>query len=318
MMLPAADPTEFLTRHVVPRQAGGTEGSWCTLAGLLAGDAAALRAAHRGLVEAGHPPKAAANYLVGWVGGGLGRTVGFVWAMADAGVLVDERVRWRMLPGGWPDLIDVGDCRVVVGPGHPWSSGRGVDVLDPEVAAATVVGSLVTLLDPLLRVAGSLARVGRTSLWSEVADGIAQATAGSPDLPGCERGIGRLEELLAVPDAPWRRRASLWTADSRVGPMVVTRRGGCCLAYTTSPVGEVAGEGAGEAAGAGAGEAAAGEGAAGVDPVDPAAAYAARFPREPDRPAYCADCRFREPADVEARQVCWAELVAASSAPPGQ
>ncbi len=310
MLLPAVGPGEFIARHVVPRQVGAAQppsaGSWCSLADLLADDAAPLRAAHRALVDAGHPPKAAANYLVGWVGGGLGRTVGFLWAMGDAGVLVDERVRWRMLPGGWPDRIDVADCPVAVRSGHPWESAPGVHVHDSDsTVAAVVVDALAALLDPLLRAVGTLARVGRTSLWSEVADGIAQATAGSPDLPGGDSGVARLEALLATPGSPWRRRASMWTVDSSAGPMVVTHRGGCCLAYTTPPVDGVAVE------------VETVDGSAARDgPVDPTVAYAARFPREPDRPAYCADCRFRGPADVEARQVYWAELVAASSAQP--
>lgn len=295
MLLTAPTPAAFLATHVNDRQARHDEeatGSraWRSLHDLLEGDARLLRDLHATIVASGEPPKAAVKYLVGWVGGFLAETVGYVFATADAGVLASDRVRWRFHPDGWTDRVDLSGCTLVVTAGHPWSGLEGVDtVADDDTVRAVTVDALVRTLTPLVEAGRALARLGRNAVWCEVADGLGMATACAPALERLGPTIPRLEALLAAPGVPWRTRPTLWQATGRTGPMVIARKGGCCLAYTG-----IAADGADE------------EPDEDVDADH--RAYRERFPRVPGEPAYCSTCCFREPDEVEARQVFWTDL----------
>lgn len=310
MLLPGASPAAFLATHLEVRQGrydaaepgAPPSGRWVDRDQLLADGAAAMVAAHARLADAGTPPRVAVRYLAGWLGGSLAEAVGYVLAMTGAGVVADRSVRWRLLPGGWPDRTELGGCRVVVPPGHAWAGSEGVEVVsDEDEVAARVVAGLVDTLDPLVGAWRLLAPVGSVNLWAEVADGLGAATAATVGVPRPAATVDALERVLAVPGAPWRRAPRLWCAPSGDGPVVVAQKGGCCLAYTVpvpqdEPVWEPA-----------------------DDDESPAAAYARRFPMSAAEPRYCSSCRFRDAADVEDRLVCWAELVAphpASSSDP--
>jgi hypothetical protein len=263
---------------------------WRTLEEMLADDARLLREVHGQMVAAGDPPKAAAKYLAGWVGGFLGEVVGFMYATTGAGVLADGTVGWRFHPDGWPDRVDVTGTRVVVPAHHPWSGQPGVQTVDDDRAVRRrVVEALDDALTPHLAAVRTLAKVGRSSLWAEVADGVGSATAASPELAGSVTTIPAVESLLCAPGAPWRARPRLWAVASAVGPLVVAHRGCCCLAYTGLS----------------------GEPDPAEEDLDPEhRAYEERFPPVEGEPQYCSTCCLRDPADVEARQVFWAELQA--------
>lgn len=236
MLRSVGSPAE-LARVVEDRQArhdpagGPAGGRWVTLADLLADDAALLRSAHDGLVATGAPPKAAANHLVAWIGGALGETVAFVLVATGAGVLVDGRARWRLQPGGWADRTDVSACDLVVPAGHPWQGSARVRAeADGQVVAQTVA-ALVTDLTPYVEACSGLATVSRASLWAQVADGIGWAAAADPGVAGLDQAVPTLDALLDAPGTPWRKRPCLWRAGSACGPVLVARKGGCCLAY---------------------------------------------------------------------------------------
>jgi len=291
IMLEAPTPAAFIDTHLLPRlerhDDGGTDldnGVWLTLADMLAEDAALLRDVHTAMVAGGDPAKAVANYFAGWVAGYLAEVVGFVWVTADAGVVVDETVRWRLHSEGYPDRIDVSRCRVVVRDTHPWAGCAGVDDLPTrDDVRRQTTEALVAFLTPFIETCRTLAKVGRNALWAEVADGLATATALAAHIDAGE-GIPRVQELLDADGMPWRKRPKLWTAEGRCGPMVVVQKGGCCLAYT-----------------------------GGDDDHDHEdeehRLYVERFPKIEGQPAYCATCSFREPHDVEARQVFWSDLM---------
>jgi hypothetical protein len=299
MLLAASSPEEFLATHLAARQARHDDSpddgarEWRTLADLLADDATLLRGAHATMTEAGDPPAAAANYLMGWVGGLLGEAVGFVLATAGAGVLAGPSARWRFHPDGWPDRVDLSGCGVVVPQGHPWVTAGGVRVVATAGEVDRLVAeALVEVLAPYVEACRSLARIGRTSLWAEVADGVGSATSATPEIQALGPTIQRLQSLLHAPGVPWRRRPTLWCADGESGPIVVAQKGGCCLAYTGITDEDALTDDDSE-----------------VDPDH--RAYQQRFPHLAGEPYYCATCRFRHRQDVEERQVFWADLLAA-------
>jgi hypothetical protein len=308
VLLTAPTPAEFFATHLAARQARHDEGpedvprEWRTVAELLADDAEVLRKAHAAMTEAGDPPRAVANYLVGWVGGFLGEAVAFVLATAGAGVLAGPSTRWRFHPDGWPDRVDVSSCPVVVPPGHPWAGLDGVRVVGSEAEVdRQVADALVDILTPYVEACRTLARIGGASLWAEVADGIGAATATTPELEALGPTIPRVQALLHIPGVPWRTRPALWCAEGGRGRMVVVQKGGCCLAYTATVEDD------------------ADPPEDATQPVDAAQdpehrAYQQRFPHVPGAPYYCSTCRFRDRADVEARQVFWSDLLAARKA----
>ena len=312
--LPVVRPDEWrrFAREVIePRHAsmlgdaGAADGRWVSLTDMLAGDAALLRAAHAGLVAGGSAPQAAAKHLVGWIGGWLARTVGFAYAAEGAGVLADSSVRWRLLPGGWPDRVDVAGCSVVVPPGHGWAGGVTQEtVVDGAgILPEAVVAALSSELEPLVAGATGLAKVGRAALWSEIADALGDAASGDARLAADPATTPALERLLAARGAPWRVRPRLWCATGESGPRTVCHRGGCCLAYLATPPPTETDQTA--------------QTAQAAQPAEPAEtatpeerarlSFAARFPPASGDRGFCANCRFREAGDVEERTVFWCD-----------
>jgi hypothetical protein len=296
MLLPSPTPAQFLAEHLdahttrledaEPADSPGFR--WLSHDDLLRDNGALLRERHGILVGTdGTPAPAAAKYLAGWIGGVLAESVGFVFAMASAGVLADESVRWRLHPDGWIDRVDVSRCRFAVPAGHPWADRPDAQVLpDLDAVGRTTVASLATLLTPVLGVCRTLARVGWTSLWAEVADGLGLALTFAPDLREAPSAVDPLQLLLESPGAPWKKRPYLWVENRSSGPFLMGRKGGCCLSYT--------------------------EEREPTDPADPALddyhrAYLERFPPVRDAPDYCSTCSFRSLDDVQARQVFWLE-----------
>lgn len=211
--------------------------------------------------------------------------VGFVWVAAGAGVVVDETVRWRLHPEGYPDRIDISRCRVVVSETHLWAGCAGVEVVPTtDDVRRRTTDALVAFLTPFIETCRTLAKVGRNALWAEVADGLGMATAQASHIDQGQ-GIAQLQELLEAEGVPWRKRPKLWTAQGTCGPMVVVQKGGCCLAYTGTENHEHEHE------------------------DEEHRLYAERFPRKDDEPAYCSSCSFRASDDVEARQVFWSDLM---------
>lgn len=304
---PPATPTAYLATDLEAWQArwdeaGGSGGSWRTLADLLQHDGATLRSAHASLVEAGEPPAAAAKYLVGWVGGLLAGAVAHGYALTGAGFLPGPATAFRVQPGGWPDRVDLGTADVVVPHGHPWAGVAGVRTLGPEPGcpdrdpvadpvADAVVAGLREVLTPLIDRVRTLAKVGPVALWAEVADGLATAVANQPEVPATLEAVAAVERLTRAAAAPWRKRPALWVGSCAHGPTVIGQKGGCCLAYTRPEV-----------------------------DLDLAAypeahrRFYTRFP--PGSPRYCGNCSFREPADVEAREVFWIEERLGRPEPP--
>ncbi len=296
MLLPSPTPVGFLAEHLDAHTArletadppDSSGFSWLSHEDLVRADGAQLRERHEVLVGAGDTPAAAAaKYLAGWTGGVLAESVGFVFAMASAGVLADESVRWRLHPDGWFDRVDVSRCPIAVPAGHPWAGRPDTQVLpDIDAVGRATVAGLTDVLTPLLGVCRRLARVGWNSLWAEVADGLGLALTFTPRLCEAPSAVDPLRLLLETPGAPWKKHPQLWVGDPSGGPFVMGRKGGCCLAYT--------------------------EEREPVDPADPALedyhrAYLERFPPTRDAPDYCSTCSFRSLDDVEARQLFWLE-----------
>jgi hypothetical protein len=296
MLLRSPTPERFLAEHLdahatrleTSDQPDSSGFRWISHEELVRADGALLRERHEAVVAIeGAPAAAAAKYLAGWTGGALAESVGFVFAMASAGVLADESVRWRQHPDGWFDRVDVSGCRFVVTAGHPWAGRPDVRVLpDVDAVCRATVAGLAALLTPVLGVCRTLARVGWTSLWAEVADGLGMALTFTPRLREAPSAVGPLRLLLETPGAPWKKHPELWVGDPSGRPFVMGRKGGCCLAYT--------------------------EEREPADPADPDLedyhrAYLKRFPPSPGACDYCSTCSFRSHDDVEARQLFWLE-----------
>ena len=231
-----------------------------------------------------------------WFAGGLADTVGFMLAMAGAAPLVElDATRWRMDPDGWPEYADPGAVPVAVPAGHPWAGlPDTVCVADERAVAARAVTALAAAVSPIVEAGHRLARVGRTALWAEVADGVGLPLLHEVDLPVDAAAVHRLRLALAVPGAPWRRRPDLRVAATADGAAYLGRKGGCCLSYQCPP---------------------------GPEP-DPDAldlrerAYRERFPARPDQPPYCSTCSLRDLTDCEDRQRFWLRQERAARQPP--
>lgn len=293
MLLPAPSPSAWLATRLAARYGAPTppqDTGWWSVRDMLADDAAWLRSLHQQLsAGAGVPPRAAANYLAGWVGGTLAGAIGFALTASGAGfVLEREQVRWRQHTGGWIDAVDLGAPHVLVPPGHPWAGQPEIEVIADAAALRTrTVRALVDVLRPIVDACHGLARVGKVGLWNEVGDGLGMALAFQRTIPARAELVEMLDAAVATPGAPWKARPSLDIADSALGPVYVGQKGGCCLAFTRSEH-EVVDAGAGVAG--------------------PAhLAYLARFPQVPGEPQYCSTCRFRTPDDCQARQLFWLE-----------
>lgn len=291
---------QSLERHAVAMAEGPEDAAptWVLPDELLADDGAALRQIHDRLVAGGSAtPAAAAKWVLGWTAGSLAEAVGFVLATHGAGLLLDSgETRLRMTSGGWADRVRPVGVRLVVAAGHPWSGADGVSTVPGEADVDDrTLRSLTAVVAPFVEVVRGLARVGRRSLWSEVADSFGGAVAFDPDVPVDESTSQRLERSLDAPAAPWGRRPRLGVAPSGSGPFYVMQRGGCCLAYQCPQ--ESAADGDAE------------------DTDDDLRAYRDRFPAVPGEAAYCGTCSLRDPADCDARRQFWVERRRLAPAP---
>jgi hypothetical protein len=301
---PLSRVRESLERHAVAMAEGADDATatWLTPGDLLARDGAALREIHDRLVAGGSAiPAAAATWVLGWTAGSLAEAAGFVLATHGAGLLLDSgETRLRMTSGGWADRVRPVGVRLVVTAGHPWSGADGVSTVPGEADVDDrTLRSLTAVVAPFVEVVRSLARVGRRSLWSEVADSFGGAVAFDPGVPVDEATSRRLERALAAPAAPWGRRPRLGVAPSGSGPFYVMQRGGCCLAHRCAQE-----------------TAAAGDAEDTDDADDDLRAYRDRFPAAPGEAAYCGTCSLRDPADCDARRQFWVERRRLAPAPP--
>jgi hypothetical protein len=290
LLLRAATPQEWLATHLEARQSAHDDPAagqprWVGVADLLADGAAPLRAAHARLVAAGGtPPAAAAKWLVGWFAGGLADASGYLLAAASAALLVPAgATRFRLHPGGWPERTDPGTAAVAVAESHPWAGRPGVRVVrDDRAVAALAVDALAPAVEPVVAACRTLARVGTSGLWTEVADRFGLAVLHELDLPVDPAVVDRLQEALHTPGRPWRRAPELRVAHGPDGPAYLGRKGGCCLAYRCPP-----------------------GPALDLDALDERLrTWYTRFPLD-DGPRYCSTCSLRDLAGCEERQRFW-------------
>lgn len=298
-LLTAATPQDWLDTHLAAHRsdehAGPGPHRWVGVADLLADDAALLHRAHARMVaDDATPPAAAAKWLTGWFAGGLADAVGFVYAAASAALLVRPgSARFQLHPDGWPVRVDPGPAPVAVTAGHPWAGQLGVQIAADDAAlAAAAVAALTAAAAPVVEACRGLARVGRSALWAEVADGFGLPVLHQLDLPVDAGVVERLQEAVRTPARPWRKVPELRAARTGDGWTYLGRKGGCCLAYQC-PEGP---------------------------PPDPAdldvreRSYRERFPDGPDEPRYCSTCSLRDLAGCEERQLFWLEQERAARA----
>ena len=291
-LLAAATPDDWITTHLAryyqqhhSNSEGPSTASWVTIREVLADDAAHLRRVHAGLLaDESVTANAAAKWVTSWYPGVLAGAVGFTLAMASAGLLVDgSTVRLRLHPDGWIDQVDPVGAVVVVAAGHPWAGLKDVRVVPDEDQVARLAAiALANAAEPLVQACRSLARVGRTSLWAEVADGFGLPMLMQPDAPVDRGAVRRLQWGLRAEGAPWRRVPDLRIAENGCHSDYLGRKAGCCLAYQCP--------------------------AEDIDPQsldDRSRAFEERFPTLPNEPRYCSTCSLRELSDCEARQASW-------------
>lgn len=250
---------------------------------LLADDAAALKAAHVQLCADDTTPQAAATYLAGWFPGGVGRVLGTTLGTVRAGLIVTpENVTWNVVEEGWPASVAVGEVTVLVESGHPWSGQPGVETVGEAEMLVRTVGAAIEFSAPLVEACKGLAKVKRSSLWDELADGLACALGYKPR-PIDPAAIDLLLRAVSLPGTPWKAEPKLGHVESELlGPVHVTQKGGCCLAFTCAREEEDEAELDAEAR-----------------------AWKERFPETGKH--YCGTCKFRDPEDSYARQVFWLE-----------
>ena len=255
---------------------------------LLADDAAPLKGWAAAMCRDGTTPQAAATFVAGWFAGGAGRLVGAALGTVGAGLLLaPDEVVWAVTEEGWPADGTIGASTVLVPPGHPWSGQPGTETVAEDAMLVRTVGALIDYAAPLIEACKGLGKVGRSSLWDEVADGVGCALTYKPRALD-PAAIDLLTRAVSLPGAPWKGRPTLTNVDSAVlGPVHVSQRGGCCLAFTCQH-----------------------EKDPDAEPDEVELAWKERFPG-PDK-GYCSTCRFRDPADSFARQVFYLETEYAS------
>lgn len=302
LLLAAATPQAWLSTHLPAHftrhdtdSPPDLDHQWFPAAALLADDAAFLRRTHARLcANDGATPAAAAKWVAGWFPGALADAVGFTLATAAAALLLDGgAVRWRMNPGGWPDLVDPAGSSVAVAAGHPWSGLPGVLTLADDVeVAALAVSTLNAVCEPLVLACRRLARVGANALWAEVADRFGLAMLFDRDLPVQPDAVRRVRLGLAAADARWRQTPDLRVSDVDGRPEYLGRKAGCCLAYQCPPGPEFD--------------------LHALEEKD--RAYYTRFPPSTE-PRYCSTCSLRDLADCEDRLSLWMTLERGAAAP---
>jgi hypothetical protein len=292
MLLRADTPQEWLCTHLEAHAAARDEepaaepGTWSTLDAPLADDARSLRDLHERLARDGSAsPAAAAKWVTSWIAGPVAEAVAFVLATAFAGVLVTGGIPVRRNAGGWVERVRLDGFPVLVAPGHPWEGQPGVLRASDRVELRDrTVAALATAVGPIVEVGSTLAKVGRRSLWVEIADAAGATLAFDSRLPVDAIALAALDAALAAPSAPWGRRPRLGIRESAAGPIYLMQRAGCCLAY----------QGQDDAA------------SPAPEELSPdLRAYLAAFPIRAGEPRYCSTCSLRDPADCDARREFW-------------
>jgi len=165
--------------------------------------------------------------------------------------------------------------------GHPWSGQTGVaTVATRREQAELTVTSLVATADPVVDALHRLTRAGRTGLWHEVSDAIGSMLTYREIVPASGHTVALIKGLLDAPAAPWKRRPRIEVAESEDGPVCVSHKGGCCLAYTEPQRDEPERD------------------------VDHEAFYRA-FPHPAGTPDYCVSCKFRTFEESVRMQLWW-------------
>jgi ferric iron reductase protein FhuF len=192
-------------------------------------EAVALLPELHALLTAGTTPrKAAAKYLAAWFGGLVTGTVGYGLLATGAAFVADpERLRWRVHPGGWADVLELGEAVALVPEGHAWSGLPGTETVDD--ARERAVLAVVEAVRPLVEALRPLSGLGFPGLWAEVGDGFGSPLAYQSTVAATPERIAVLDALADTPGTPWRRRSRLWIASDGI---CVQQKGGCCLAYT--------------------------------------------------------------------------------------
>lgn len=251
-MSPAGGPAEWAATVLQERYDRWAErdadavpggGRWVEVADVVADDCRFLRELHPRVMAAhAAPPDTAASYLAGWYAGAVADVVGYALATAGAGlVLGADDARLHTHPEGWIDRIELASPRAVVPAGHPWVGRPGVEVVAPDDMLRRCVGAVVEVVAPIIDGCHGLARVGRAGLWNEVGDCLGLAF--DDTVPATESVRELLMAAASVPAAPWRAKPSIEIVDDEVlGPVLLRRKGGCCLAYQCDH-GESAGDG---------------------------------------------------------------------------
>lgn len=290
-------PREWLD-HELPKLVAELEGETppsrpLRRADLLADDAAALRTYAARMRDEGTTAQAAATFVAGWFAGGAGRLVGAALGTVGAGLLLaPDEVVWNVSEEGWPVDGAIGEVTVLVPPGHPWAGQVGTATVSEAEMLVRTVGALIEFAQPLVEACKALGKVSRSSLWDEVADGIACALNYRPR-PLEPAAIELLARAVELPGTPWKARPRLANVSSAaLGPVYVCQKGGCCLAFTCKPHKNPDDE-----------------------PDEVERAWQERFPG-PDK-GYCSTCKFRDAEDSFARQLFYLETEFADPATLG-
>ncbi|MCW5696188.1 MAG: hypothetical protein KIS96_05565 [Bauldia sp.] len=300
MLLPAETPRDFLdgpyARFFRPHfEEASPERPHrvLSLAEIVADDAAALRAVHDGLTGRGSPPPAASTYLAGWFGGIAAAVTAYAMAAGAGAAFLprDGGIAWYFHPAGWTDRVALAEPEVLVPDGHPWTGRPDVTVVaDDAERHRRTVDALVTAVEPIIAALTRLAKVSRTNLWHEVADGFASALVYQAQIPVTPEGMAEVRALIAVPGAPWRRKPVIERIATDWGAVCAMHKAGCCLAYTEPHHADGGEEHDHDHD---------------HEEDDDHRLFHQLFPDPPGAPAYCANCRLRPIEDCFERQLWW-------------
>lgn len=286
MRLPAESPTAWPGRHraaLFPDHLAGPNGPAYVLRSTDDLVAGGLDRAVDELTADGSPLAAIGMQLAGMYAGLASWWLGVALLGADAAMVVSpSAVSYWCHPDGYPDCLDITDpIGAVVPPGHPWSDQPGVHIAPSREVAETAAQSMINVAAPLVNRLHELTRAGRVGLWHEVADAFAGAAVYQVGVRITAPDLQTIDDALAQPDVPWRRRPSLRLHHVSAGPVCVLHKAGCCLAYT-APRNTVDGE---------------------VD--EDHQAFEVAFPPEHGRPDYCVSCKFRSIDEATRMQLWW-------------
>ncbi|BAK35922.1 hypothetical protein MLP_29080 [Microlunatus phosphovorus NM-1] len=291
MRLPAESPAAWTERHratlfpdhlaTLDHLAGGDRPAHVlrTTDELVAGT---LVQAVDDLTTGGTPLAAAGMQLASSYAGLMSWWIGVALLGADAAMVVSPNaVSYWCHPGDYPDALEIANpIGAVVPPGHRWSDHSGVRVAPPRQVAEAAAHSAIVAATPLVEQLHELTRAGRVGLWHEVADSFAGAAVYQQDIRVGRSDLQTIDDALALPGAPWRRRPSLRLHSVPGGAVCILHKAGCCLAYTT-------------------------QSSVDTEFDEDHQAFETAFPPERGQPGYCVSCKFRSIEEVTRMQLWW-------------